>query len=102
MKKGSIKKRRYNLALEITRVIVHEWDPYGLIKGGAPHDEFDREIASIVSQIHRIQSSNDAVEVVSRVFSSSFEPHLFKPEQCKHVGEKLHQALESKGLLRHV
>jgi Domain of unknown function (DUF1871) len=99
MKKDNINKRWYNLAFETIRVIVHEWDPYGLIKGGAPPDEFDREIASIVSQIPRMQSSNDAVEVVSRVFSSSFEPHLFRPEHCRQVGEKLHQALEAKGLL---
>jgi hypothetical protein len=93
-------KRHYEEAFDIVRGVVHEWDPYGLIQGGAPADEFDGEIASIVSQIPHIQSCNDASHVLSRVFSASFEPELFKPEQCRQVGENLYRALESKGLLQ--
>ncbi len=76
------------------------WDPYRLIRSGAPQDEFDSEIASVASQIPRIQSSKDAAYVVSREFSSNFEPHLFKPEACADVGEKLYKALEERGLLK--
>jgi hypothetical protein len=92
--------RDYKLAVDTIRVIIHEWDPYGLIRGGAPQDEFDREIASVASQLSRIQSSKDAAYVVSRVFSSNFEPHLFKPEACADVGEKLFKALKDRGLLK--
>lgn len=93
-------KHDYKLALDTVRAIIQEWDPYELLKTGAPSDEFDSEIASIASQIPQIQSSHDATQVMSRVFSSNFEPHLFKPESCSDVGEKLYQALETEGLLK--
>jgi Domain of unknown function (DUF1871) len=95
-----MKTKHYKQAFDAVRTVIHEWDPYGLIQGGAPADEFDGEIASIVGQIPRIQSCNDANHVLSRVFSSSFEPELFKPEDCRQVGEKLYRALESKGLIK--
>jgi hypothetical protein len=50
------------------------------------------EIASIASQVRRIQSRNDAAHIVSRVFSSSFEAKFFKTETCMDVGEKLYRA----------
>ncbi|MBW4578520.1 MAG: DUF1871 family protein [Tildeniella nuda ZEHNDER 1965/U140] len=93
-------KRDYDLALGTVRATIQEWDPYGLLKTGAPPDEFDSEIASIASQIPRIQSSHDATLVISSVFSSNFEPHLFTPESCSDVGEKLYQVLEAQGLLK--
>ena len=34
----------------VTRVIA-EWDPYALLAGGAPRDEFDAEIASVATQV---------------------------------------------------
>ncbi|HEY9896097.1 MAG TPA: hypothetical protein V6D34_11920 [Candidatus Sericytochromatia bacterium] len=93
-------KRDDKLALDTVRAIIQEWDLYELLKTGAPSDKFDDEIALIASQIPQIQSSHDATQVISRVFSSNFEPHLFKPESCSDVGEKLYQALKAQGLLK--
>ena len=39
-------RAKYQQMWEVTAGIIREWDPYGLLGGGAPGDEFDREIAS--------------------------------------------------------
>jgi hypothetical protein len=93
-------KAEYRSALSVVRTVIHQWDPYGLLAEGAPRDEFDREIASVVSQISRIKSSKDASRVVSRVFSSSFERNLFRPDHCAEVGENLYAALKAHDLLK--
>lgn len=67
-------KSDYKRAVRVVREVVHAWDPYRLIAGGAPDDEFDHEIASVVAQIPRIRSARDASHALSRVFSSSFGP----------------------------
>lgn len=41
-----MKKATYMRALEVVGSVIHDWDPYGLIAGGAPADEFDSEIAA--------------------------------------------------------
>jgi len=81
------------------REVVHRWDPYGLLAGGCSPDEFDREIASVVAQIPRIHSRNDAAHALSRVFSSAFEPERFRPEDCAWAGAELYDALSAEGLL---
>ena len=92
-------KGDYKLALDTIRMVIHEWDPYGLLHGGAPPDEFDGEIASIARQVPRIRSGRDAAHVLSRTFSSSFEPQGFRPESCRDIGERLYRALVTKGLV---
>ena len=84
---------------EAVRDVIHEWDPYGLLRAGAPPDEFDRETASVASQLRRVQSPADAVEVLSRVFSSSFEQASFGIDQCREAGERLFAVLKQRGLL---
>jgi hypothetical protein len=46
-----IKKAAYKRALDVVGAVVRDWDPYGLIDGGAPADEFDSEIAAVITQI---------------------------------------------------
>jgi hypothetical protein len=86
-------KADHTLALKVVRGIIHEWDPYSLLAGGAPADEFDSEIASVVKQIPRIKSQQDAALAISRVFSSAFEKERFTPNDCAAIGTKLYDAL---------
>lgn len=92
-------KHDYQKGMEVIRAVIHEWDPYGLLASGAPQDEFDSEVASVVRQISRIKSENDAAHVLSRVFSSSFEAEFFEPKHCLKTGTRLYQALKQNGLL---
>ena len=89
----------YDRALAVVRDVIHEWDPYALIAGGAPADEWDGEIASVVAQIPRIKSQDDAAHAVSRVFASALEPEGFSPADCAEVGRRLYLALADAGLL---
>ena len=95
----NIKRREYGEAFDAVRSVIHEWDPYGLLAGGSPTDEFDMEISAVVRQLGRVHSPLDAAHVISRVFSSSFEPELFEVEHYRAVGERLHQTLVERGIL---
>ena len=93
------KRRGREEIFETVRKVIHEWDPYDLLAGGAPDDEFDSEISAVIRQLDRIRSSRDACHVISRVFSSSFEPELFQIEHCQSVGLRLYEALAERGII---
>jgi len=48
---------------DVTAAVVWAWDPYSLLAGGAPADELDREIASLVAHgsftqpVHLLQAT---------------------------------------------
>lgn len=92
-------KDDYERALRVVSDVVRRWDPYGLLAGGCPPDEFDSEIAAVVTQVPRIHSASDAAHALSRVFSSSFEPERFQPEDCAEPGVDLYRTLLAEGLL---
>ena len=94
-----VKRREYEKIFDAVRSVIHEWDPYCLLAGGAPDDEFDSEINAVVRQFDRIRSPRDASHVISRVFSSSFEPELFQVEHCQSVGERLYEVLAERGII---
>lgn len=94
-----MKKAAYDRALQVVRCVVREWDPYCLIAGGAPEDEFDSEIASLVAQIPRIKTEKEAALALSRVFSSAFNVEHFTPDLCTEAGKKLFAALSANGFV---
>ena len=92
-------KADYKLALQVVGEVVRTWDPYCLLAGGCPADEFDSEIAGVVAQIPRIKSAKDATLALSRIFSSAFEAERFAPDECAAEGAKLFAALSANGLV---
>jgi hypothetical protein len=92
----------YNKALEIATAVINKWDAYGLIAGGAAADEFESQISTIVTQIPRMRSPEDAAQVISDAFSKAFDHELFTPRHCKEVGAELYEQLIRAGLLRRV
>jgi hypothetical protein len=92
-------KADYKLALQVVGAVVREWDPYSLLASGCPANEFDSEIASVVSQIPRIKSEQDATLALSRVFASAFTAERFTPDECQVAGVKLFAALSANGLV---
>ena len=89
----------YDRAFAVVRTAINEWDPYGLVGGGGPADEWDSEVASIVAQIPRISSARDAAHAVSRTFAGSLDHKGFSPEDCEAVGVQLFEGLVSAGIL---
>ena len=79
----------YEKAVEAVGTFVRSWDPYSLLAEGAPADEFDAEIARLVTHIPYIRNADTAANAISAVFSASFEPELFTPALCINEGEQL-------------
>jgi hypothetical protein len=90
----------YDRAFAVVRKVIAEWDPYGLIGGGAPLDEWDSAVAKIVAQIPRIGSATDAAHAVSRTFSHELEGVGFSPDDCAAVGSQLFEALVNASILQ--
>jgi hypothetical protein len=86
-------------AFAIVREVIREWAPYSLLANGAPCDEWDREIRSIVAQIPRIESHIDTAHAISRVFLSSIQPDGFSPSDCAAIGRRLYCALADAGIV---
>lgn len=88
----------YKAAITAIRSVIAAWDPYALIEGGAPPDEFDSEVARLASRVRRIDSAESAAVQVAEVFSEAFEPSLFELEACREVGMELFKKLSAAGL----
>jgi len=87
-------KEKYKQIFSLVQVVINRWDPYGLLEGGAPEDEFESEIASVVAKIKTIKTENDAARALSEVFSEAFEPHFFTADACTDVGRELFHELK--------
>ena len=90
----------YERALSLVRSVLSGWDPYALLEGGAPADEFDGQAAELVRRSRDFTSPEAAARAVADVFSGSFGPEEFPLESCTAVGEALFQALTDADLLR--
>lgn len=93
-------KADYAVALSLVQRSLREWDPYSLLAGGAPQDEFDSEAAKVAAYIPRMQTPHDAAAFISQVFSAAFEPRGFSPSECVGVGQKLFGRLLKAGLVQ--
>lgn len=91
---------RYREMIEVITRMLNEWDPYDLIRGGAPDDEFAREAAQISVKISEIITPTQLAEVISKVFSKGFaaEPN-FSVDACLPVASRLFNELKTRGLL---
>jgi len=92
-------KKDYKHAQFVVKKIIDAWDPYALREGGAPNDEFSPEVDKIVSQLPHIKSMDGAIQVVSKVMSSAFEPENFTVEKCTNVGKELFARCKEEGLI---
>ncbi|MCA9423304.1 MAG: hypothetical protein H6940_05280 [Burkholderiales bacterium] len=90
-------KKEFSKALNIVRKSIHRIDPYSLLAGGSPDDEFDSEINAITSQLQRCGSGKDVADAIARVLNSSFsEKH--NPEEYEEEGNCIYKALVENGL----
>jgi hypothetical protein len=91
-------KNSYREIVEVVTTVINEWDPYDLISGGAPDNEFSHEVTQIVAKINEINTPTALAEVMSRVFSKEFESEQFSIEACMPVASTLFVALKARGL----
>jgi hypothetical protein len=96
----SLKNRAdYDRAFAVVRKAINAWDPYGVIGGGGPLDEWNSEVALIVAQIPRISSPRDAAHAVARTFAGLLDHTGLGPEDCEAVGAQIFQELVSERIL---
>ncbi|MEQ1794125.1 MAG: DUF1871 family protein [Nitrospira sp.] len=92
-------KQKYKQMFSLVRAVINRWDPYGLLAGGAPEDEFEHETALVVAKVKTIKTETDATVVLSEVFSDAFEPQYFTVEACAQVGRDLFHELKSANVI---
>lgn len=57
-------KKHYNELYLRLEPIVNEWDPIGLIAGGAPNDEYDCITVQLISLLKQEKNQNDIYEFI--------------------------------------
>jgi len=88
---------------EIVRIVIqalNEWDPYELIEGGAPENEFTEEATRIAANIKKIETPTELANVISDVFSRSFDSDVFSVAECLPVASRIFSDLEVRCLLK--
>jgi hypothetical protein len=88
----------YDAALNVVASVINAWDPYSLIEGGSPSDEFEAEVAALVPRIRHMHSEGDAAREIATVFVKAFDS-TFTPEACGRVGAQLYSRLQEADLL---
>lgn len=92
---------RPTLVHKIVKDVIDAWDPEGLLEQGAPQDEYDDEVRSIVHKIAQVHNYRTSIELIALVFKTHFE-HLatrYSYAFCKGVGEKLFNLLKANKLV---
>jgi hypothetical protein len=91
-------REQYDQALTICRAAVTQWDPFSLLAGGAPADEYDLEVVSLVPKLRNARSSSDVATAIAEVFGGSFGTSV-GPDECANVAAGIYAHLDSAGLL---
>jgi len=93
-------KQSYREMIECITAVINEWDPYDLVRDGAPDDEFSQEVAQIAAKVSETKTPMELAEVISSVFAKGFaaEPY-FSVNSCMPVASRLFSALQALGVI---
>ncbi len=91
--------RDYSEAIEIVRAEISAWDPYALLAGGAPADEFDAEVSEIVAGLPRTRTAGELASLVANVFRTSFDDSSFDVATCTDVASRIMRALGERSIV---
>ena len=92
-------RAQYDQAFQLVREVIASWDPYSLIAGGAPLDEFDVEVARLLAHLRGATSSTEVAEAVLNVFGETFGESGFDVGSCAEVGQQIYSRMSAAGLL---
>ncbi|MFD2614157.1 hypothetical protein [Paenibacillus gansuensis] len=65
-------KKRYSTLYAQLEPIVNEWDPIGLIEGGAPKDEYDCITVQLIELLQQGMNHNDVFEFIVKELDDHF------------------------------
>lgn len=91
-------KKDYEKAIEIVRSSFHRIDPYALLEGGAPDDEFDSEIQKIIAKYSEWNSAQDVTNSIVSVLNASFDG-LFQGREFETEAQVVYTEFRSHGFL---
>ncbi|EGO63401.1 hypothetical protein [Acetonema longum] len=57
-------KKRLNNQYQQLEKLVNEWDPIGLIRGGAPKDEYDCLTAQLLALLHEGKNAEELMKFI--------------------------------------
>jgi hypothetical protein len=66
-------KQKYNTDFAVLTKLVNSFDPCGLIKGGAPSDEYDCLTQQILSSIYNKKSRQEIKQLITHEVDHHFE-----------------------------
>jgi Domain of unknown function (DUF1871) len=92
-------REQYDQAIAICRDAIAQWDPFALLAGGAPADEYDLEISKLVPKIRDARASSDVAIAISAIFGDSFGHALHRSGESINVAAEIYNRLRSAGLL---
>jgi hypothetical protein len=80
-------KEKYNKLFNVVKKIVNDWDPIGLLPS-APDDEYEFEVAKIVSLLNKVDSVEYLSDGIATIFTKAFD-RIFTNEDCLPVAQKI-------------
>ena len=75
-------KARYRFLVAAVERAINDADPIGLLKGGAPADEYSSEIGAIVPRVVNAQSVDEITAVLYEEFVRWFDDQTAGPRQA--------------------
>ncbi len=87
-------KKQHRQLIQITKVIIDQWDPIGLLEF-CPPDEYDMEIESIAAIFVKNIDMDTLATGIQAVFLEAFGADTFKKDinECLVIAEKLEQQI---------
>ena len=60
------------MLFQVVKQQVDSFDEYGLLEGGAPKNEFDKETAMITARLRKGMTADSIAEIMAEVFNKQF------------------------------
>ena len=67
-------KRQYQKLFNEVRAVLNRHDPWGLLADGAPQDEYEPEVGTILPRLLQAQSPEEVHRMVAEEFQAWFGP----------------------------
>jgi hypothetical protein len=77
-----VTKASYRSLVAAVERAINDADPIGLLKGGAPADEYSSEIGTIVPRVVNVQSVDEITSVLHEEFVRWFGKETAGPRQA--------------------
>ena len=91
-------KKQYRQLIQITKEIIDQWDPIGLLEF-CPSNEYDMEIESIAAVITKNIDADTLASKIMHIFQDYFGSDAFSGnhDECLKISNSLIQKIQEEG-----